>query len=264
LLDANAVYYFRSTGDDLALYKIDLGNDASTVGGRYLGHSAKGTTDMAVISVKIFADEEEPAAQSYWEKRIRKRVAEASNVFERQCGVSFRVVASGTWQSDNRLKNLNDALQQFGAEVDPRPADLAIGFMSQPMDLRKRMHIGGIQRIMGSHILVDERTRNISEVERLEVLVHELGHYLGAAHSPETDSVMRPVLADRRARRRDFPIRLDAVSVLSISLVAEEIRVRKAKRVADFTLGTVIRLRQIYKAQGEAIQQVVAPPTNAR
>ena len=52
-----------------------------------------------------------------------------------------------------------------------------------------------------THILIRE-WKPRTEPERLEVLVHELGHFLGACHSPENDSVMRPLLGDGRANLR--------------------------------------------------------------
>ena len=40
---------------------------------------------------------------------------------------------------------------------------------------------------------------------------HELGHFLGSVHSPEADSVMRPVLGDRQSRSVKFRVGFDPV-----------------------------------------------------
>ena len=42
------------------------------------------------------------------------------------------------------------------------------------------------------------------------MLVHELGHFLGAVHSAESRSVMRPNIGDRQERVRSFHIGFDA------------------------------------------------------
>ena len=97
-----------------------------------------------------------------------------------------------------------------------------------------------------SHILIREWALHVSEAERLELLIHELGHHLGAAHSPEPDSVMRPILGDRRARRLSFPIRFDAVNTLAMNLLAEEIRLRNVRSIADLSIPTRTRLRQVF------------------
>ncbi len=52
------------------------------------------------------------------------------------------------------------------------------------------------------------RPVRVSEPERLEVLVHELGHFLGAAHTSDQNSVMRPKLGDRRSTCQELPHRL--------------------------------------------------------
>ena len=80
----------------------------------------------------------------------------------------------------------------------------------------------------------------------LLIVVHELGHFLGASHSPENSSVMRPVLGDNRAGKTGFRIRFDPVNTLIMSLVSEEMRRNNAQDLAGMTVDTKRRLRQIY------------------
>jgi hypothetical protein len=69
----------------------------------------------------------------------------------------------------------------------------------------------------------------------LELLVHELGHFFGAAHSPETNSVMRPLLADKQANSTRFRIGFDPLNALAMNLVTEEMgRLRFAAPPAGF------------------------------
>jgi hypothetical protein len=85
------------------------------------------------------------------------------------------------------------------------------------------------------------------------MLVHELGHFLGAVHSPENDSVMRPMLGDRQAVARQFRIRLDPINTLAVSLVADELRAREVGSLAELRPYARRRLGQIYTLLGQVL-----------
>jgi hypothetical protein len=76
---------------------------------------------------------------------------------------------------------------------------------------------------------------------------------LGAAHSPERGSVMRPVLGDDLAGRSDFCIQFDAVNTLAIAMIGEEIRRRNIRQLYDLTPGTKRRLSQVYAALARSL-----------
>jgi len=182
---------------------------------------------VAVVPVKILTDDDEATLQRVWEPLLRKRMAKASELFERHCRVRFKVTAVGTWHSDNRIDEFHESFKEFATEVDPRPAQLAIGFTSQYRIRRSGDHLGGTQAPLHRHILICEWVPQMSEQERLEVLLHELGHFLAAAHAPEYDSVMRPNLADRRARVKSFRVGFDPFNTFIMYLLAEELRTGK-------------------------------------
>ncbi len=245
-LDANCAYYFgRGPGGRVDLQKIGLGEDATTMRGRSLPGSAS-RAPIATIPVKVFVDEEEPSRQAYWERRARRRIESASDILEKHCRVRFRVTAVGSWNSDNATTDFIASLGEFEREADPAPAQLAIGFTSQWAMVRGRTHMAGTRGPLHSHILVREGSPQIAEPEKLEFLVHELGHYLGASHSPERNSVMRPVLGDRLAGRPGFHIQFDPVNTLVIALFGEEIRRRNVKQLQELSADTRRRLQQIY------------------
>jgi hypothetical protein len=244
LLGANSAYFFGRSGEGrIGLQKIGLGDDRSTGLGRPLPTSPL-STPSAVIPVKVFVDEEEPGRQFLWERRLRQRVEAASAILDKYCRVRLKVVAVGTWNSDNSITDIDDSLREFERKATPFPARLAIGFTSQYTFEPGRIHLAGTRGPLRSHILVREAARSISEPERVELLVHELGHYLGASHSPERNSVMRPVLGDHHGA--GLQIRFDPVNALVIAMVGEEIRRRHVDSFADLTPGTKTRLRQIY------------------
>jgi hypothetical protein len=246
LLDADSAYYFgRGPEGHVDLQRIGLGESEATAGGRQLPGSAN-RSPLTTIPVKILADEEEPGRRLLWERRLRRRIEAASAVLEKYCRVGLRVVAVDTWNSDNSTNDFVASLSEFEREVQPFPARLAIGFTSQWSMVRGRTHMAGTRGPLHTHILVREGSPEISEPEKLEFLVHELGHYLGAAHSPERNSVMRPVLGDNLAGRADFRIQFDPVNALVIAMIGEEIRRRNVMRISDLTPQSKLRLRQIY------------------
>ena len=172
----------------------------------------------------------------------------ASQVLKKHAGVELKVIDVGTWDSDDTITDFFESLGEFERDAKPFPARLAIGFTSQYQVVQGRTHMAGTRGALSSHILVREWSRQMSEPERLELLVHELGHFLGASHSPEQSSVMRPVLGDRQAVRKGFQVRFDPVNTLVMSMVGEELRRRRANKLVDMSLGTKARLRQIYQA----------------
>lgn len=255
LLDANSVYFFGTKGDGrVDMQKIGLGDDKSSAKGRNMPGRASATPSL-VVPVKLYVDEEEPALRQHWERRLRSRVEAASAVLEQYCRVQLKVVAVGTWDSDDSTTDFFESLREFEEETKPFPGRLAIGFTSQYQIVQGRVHFAGTRGALHSHILVREWGQHMSEPERLELLVHELGHYLGAAHSPEQDSVMRPVLGNRQAVRVDFHVRFDPVNTLIIAMVAEELRRRKIQQLSQMSEGTKKRLRQIYGALGPTLPQ---------
>ncbi len=242
-LDADSSYYFGQTrAGPIQLGRIGLGGDSASARGRGLGSDDR----LGTLPVKILVDDDEPARQSVWEPRLRRRLALASAVLERHCRLRLRVVATGTWTSDDSVQDFGGTLAEFERAVRPSPARVAIGFTSQYKIPGGRMHLGGTRGPLHSHILIREWSQHIPEPQRVELLLHELGHYLGAAHSPEPDSIMRPVLIDRTTRNKRFPIQFDPVNTLLIYIVGEEIRYRHVWQFAKFGNPTKRRLWQIY------------------
>lgn len=200
----------------------------------------------AVIPVRLLVDDDEPAVERIWEQRLRGRLAKASQVFDRLFHVRFEAVAVGTWDSEDTVNDFSRSLREFESETTPAPAILAIGFTSQyPADQFSR-HLGGTRGLLYPYILIREWSQQITETERLEILVHELGHFLGAVHSSDANSAMRPKMTDRRARARSFQIRFDPLNALAIALVAEEFRQRGVKRAEQFPPALQVKLRSVY------------------
>lgn len=205
------------------------------------------------VRVKLLADEEEATVPAIWQAKLRRRLEDASAVVARHCGVEFRLVAFDSWRSDDAIKDFTQSLAEFERQIDPAPATLAIGFTSQYEAALGRTHLGGTRGPSNPHILLREWSQHLSERERMEILLHELGHYLGASHSPEPTSVMRPVLGDRKSRRADFVIRFDPLNALAMSLAAEEYSRLGINRFGDLTPATRYQIGRVYQTIAQTL-----------
>ncbi|MEX0586388.1 MAG: M12 family metallo-peptidase, partial [Pirellulales bacterium] len=213
---------------------------------------AAATPAPARIAVKLLVDDDEPARRELWEKRLRDRLATASAVLKEAAGVEFYVARVETWDSDDTTKDFTMALREFEQEVDPGSARLAIGFTSQFELVVGRTHLGGTRGPLARQILIREWSHKLSETERMEVLVHEMGHVLGAVHSLDQHSVMRPILGDRQSRSAKFTIRFDEPNRKIMRLVGTELAATRLKSMADLSEPTKQTLRRAYTERAEA------------
>ena len=198
------------------------------------------------IYVKVLVDEEEPATRAEWQRRLGERVRSASKVISQFCDLRFVPYRFATWKSDDRINDLGRSLREFETEVEADPAQIAIGFSSQYRFQLGRNSAGGTRGPLNPHILVREGAPSIHEPDRIEVLVHELCHFLGAAHSADQDSVMRTTLGDGRVRSKSFSIRLDPDNARVVRLVGREIRDLRVRRFDRLTPATRRELRRHY------------------
>lgn len=242
-LQTNAIYYFDTVDGKLDLLQCPLPDvlPATTP-------QPEPVEEVCTIPVKILVDDDEPTAQRIWEKRYKQRLTEASDIIERHCRVRFDVVAVDRWVSDDSTHDLGKLIDDFQKKVKPEPARLAIGFTGRYQTFRQDKHMGGTRGPFRSHILIREWGAQITESERIEILVHELGHFLGAVHSAEPKSVMRPDLGDRQARARSFHIGFDARNTLAMYLVGEELRRRPLFSLAQLPPDTQNELRAVYSS----------------
>ncbi len=216
LVTPGGAYFWLGEQGKRSLHAIDLGEIDP--------EAYPGVPEITELTVKILVDDDEPTVASRWHHVLKARVDAASRILERTCRVRLKVIAYDTWESPAETTGLKDGLRAFERLVEPGPAQVAIGFTSQYKTLdRDNPHLGIIRRPLGRHILIRERVGRMSEPEKLEVLVHELGHYFGAVHVLHGRSVMRPNLADGRARMKSFRIGFDPINALIMNHYVTEL-----------------------------------------
>jgi len=290
-LQGNSIYYFHHQKDS---DEVDLEEIAVKAAGRTPGADPPPTSDappkspaadpppgasgpppLTKVKVKILVDDDEKAVRAIWEPRLRKRIADASAILEKYARISLEVVACETWVTPNEMRGFDELMRNFETTVKAAPADIAIGFASQEAEVRGRTHMGGTRGPFATHVFLREWARRASEPERLELLVHELGHRFGATHSPEPTSVMRPILADRKSLAKSFRIVFDPVNALAMNLVAQEIREHSIEhfyqvgpRTRETLVAIYLTLGKAFPEDSAAAQYLAmlgeAPPATAR
>jgi hypothetical protein len=264
-VELNEIYYFIGKAKEMQLKQIGLTGTGKepqkTVADEdeALDRSAEKSPKVLVtIPVKILVDQTEPYVQNVWEKRLRQRLAAASEILERYCRVRFEVVETGTWESNEKLAKLAELMRDFRDKVTPGKARLAIGFTGLRPEKSEDHALGCTPAPLHTHILIREYKLK-SESERLEVLVHEMGHFLGACHSPERDSVMRPKLGDGLANLRSYLMGFDPLNMLAMNLIAEEIANRPVRTMSALRARTRRRLIDIFAILVRAMPDDPAP-----
>jgi hypothetical protein len=250
-----SAYLFASNPEsqDLRMEKIGLGSsDSQPERPPWLPVTGK-KGGTYTLKVKIAVDEDEPTHRTIWEPQLRQRVADASRILEEHCGVKLEIVSVVTWDSDDTVNDFSRSMREFEREVSVGPALLVIGFSSQYEFRAGRIHLGGSRGPLYPYIMLKERTPNIREPEKLELLVHELCHFLGASHSPEPMSVMRPVLTESRLRKLDQRVYLDPVNALLMSLLSDELQSGQVRAFADVSFSTKQRMMEIYQVLQQAL-----------
>ncbi len=212
------------------------------------------------ITVGIYVDEEEPATVAVWRDKLTKRVVAASEIIGKYCDVRFVVKKTGRWLTDNQTLQLSESLAEFEKRVPTNNVRLAIGFTSQYRFRTGRDHLGGTRGPLMHHILIRESAKTVLESERLEVLVHELGHFLCAAHSSDPNSAMRPVVGDGKARSARFQIGFDPANAAILRLVGQELRDQHVTNFAQISPRTLSKMRTSYLKLNQQLPKDPAAP----
>ncbi len=250
-IPANSIHFFVSVDGRLDLRKYELPKPGEEVRLPPPRPAPPKIEPIHTVKVMLLVDDDEPAIRRVWEKRLRDRLAEASEIIQQHCHIAFEVEAVGTWETDNKIRDFGQSLREFEMKVNPAPARLAIGFTSQYSLTLGSTHLGGTRGALHSHILIREWSQHVTKTERLEVLIHEIGHFLGASHTIDKGSVMRPVLGDGQSHSLKFRIGFDPINTMIMYLLGEELRSRRVLSLRSLHPATRYQLQRGYLALAE-------------
>jgi hypothetical protein len=259
-LEEDSAYVLTGGADGLRLETLYAGGTPPGGPRKPAAEGALAPAPLATLPVKILVDAQEPARREVWEERLRKRLAVASEVLERQCRVRLEVVDVGTWNSSAEARNFEEQLADFERAVSPRPAALAIGFSGRRLSAdRGGAKPAALPVPLRPHILIGEWFP-LSEVQRLEVLLHELGHYLGAVHAKEAASVMRVGPGGGRFAAKDSVIGFDPLNVIVMNVVAREaLREPPVHKLGALAAAARGRLVRLYKEAARLMPEDASP-----
>jgi hypothetical protein len=174
--------------------------------------------------------------------------------------VVLEVVAVEMWQSDKSITEFTESLREFESKVNPAPAALAIGFTSQYRKPNGQTHLGGTRGPRHPYLLVREWSQHVSKNERLEIVAHELGHFLGAVHSGAADSLMRPNLGDRLSNLTAFRVGFDPLNTLAMNIFADELRAAPYRGLHRLPIDARRQLLRIYYTLAKELPKDPAAP----
>jgi len=247
-LEPYSAYVFAIAKESLVFQGIALGGPMPKTDNLPLEPPA---SQPIRLNVKLLIDDADSRTKPVAEKALTQRIADASAILERQIGVTLTVTSFEDWASNPAAGDLHELLRDFETKTKNVPGAVLLGFTSrlnkaiEPKE-GKSGSVGCTRGPLHTHVLMKEGVPR-TEPERVEVLVHEIAHLFGAAHSPDRLSVMRPSLGDGLARNAKFKIALDPLNLLAANIWTEEMRAGPVKKWSDLKPVARTRLKVIYK-----------------
>ena len=202
------------------------------------------TGTVSVAKIRVWADDDYRAQNTHWQQAFREQLDYANEVLASQFGVRLEPEFR-SWSRHAPGTTLDETLTAL-ALVDPGEGVLTVMGITSSLNLSATFDQLGVGLTPGRYLVVrgyadiDERVafdrafRDLSADERAALyqarrrhkttalLLHELGHNLGAQHQPDTDTLMNAMYSDHSSS-------FDATS-RDVILAALDERLHRARR----------------------------------
>jgi len=170
-----------------------------------------------VIPVRLLVS---PSAAADEYGPVAAQIAAASRFFERWAGVRFEVTGTEASQMLAESHDLSRLWRTFRETLDAPPGELWIGLAPARANAIKNA-IEGELRPLAGHLLLPLAGPHVAESDLQEYVLHGLGHYLGATHAADTQSIFRGTLRGQAAAAAG-EIVVDPLNALILNLVGRQ------------------------------------------
>lgn len=138
-------------------------------------------------------------ADPEWKGKFTRELAYASKIFENEFKLKFKPAIFWNWTPRDEARDMNYLMEDLKSNFPLDQVDLVIGVSTlTPSDAQaglKDIHVIGRTHVFGGYLVLRHPRRTpLLHVQEETVLVHELGHLFGAAHTEDRNSVMSPVV----------------------------------------------------------------------
>jgi hypothetical protein len=164
--------------------------------------------------VRIYASPAYEALTVDWHRRVSELLEDGNLVLGPSIGARLTIESFHEWAVDEQ--SLSGALRALAEEDEGRDVDWVIGFVSALPRATRSFHELGMAEVPGKHLVlraagvadekdaIDQAFDQLSEADRTKlgrararhrataVLLHEIGHTLGALHVSDLKSLMHP------------------------------------------------------------------------
>lgn len=178
---------------------------------------AQGAQPARTARLRVYATRGYSAEVLDWQRRFAKVLEDASVIIEPILGAKLEVLETRDWAPKGHdEEKVNRLLADLQALDEGKDVDWVVGLASATPRFETSFHELGFGELVGKHIVlraitnaleyqaIEEGLGELSEKERdkfrrerlahklTTVLLHELGHTLGALHEKNPKSVMNP------------------------------------------------------------------------
>ncbi|MFM8252747.1 MAG: hypothetical protein ACKOBW_14220 [Planctomycetota bacterium] len=207
------------------------------------------------LPVLLCMDSREPDKQKLWEPRLRARLQAATTHFKAVTGIELEVVEVRSWTPNRVTQDINLGRKDFQQSVELGEAQLAIGFSRQfSVTPEEYPRAATPPALLATHLLIPEVNVGVSSEQCSAMLLHDLGRSWGAVLVPESNSPLRPDLAEPA---RPWPLAYDPANALIMSIVAGEVRSRGVRELKELSAPNLEYVTAIHRRLDAALNQAM-------